>query len=994
MARVGARIKPVYLYLLGSFRVAFGQGSAPSKTDKHPFVDRVAFGNPRPPPPPAVPFRLGTRKVEALLAYLALHPGAHAREKLAALCWGEVSDVQARNSLRNALATINRKLDPRLLIVDRECVEINPAFPLWVDAVQLTDGRGTPFTRANAQTLVELYRGDLLADFYDDWIIAERDRLRARYVETLLRLVQDARSCSEYARAIQLARQVLAREPANERAHQHLMFAYVASGNPAAALAQYDECRRALRAELDVEPMPETTALYEWCKRTPSAASSAARITNLPIPISSFIGRQREVTELKKLLAPISSQAITRGAHHNHRANAPYDNLRPPHVSGRVQAAGGVRLLTLTGAGGSGKTRLAIAVATDLLDAFKDGVWWVELSPFSDPWLVPQAVARALGVREAGTQPILQALVQFLAPRQCLLVLDNCEHLLSACAEITEHLLCACPNLTIVATSREALGITGEHNWLVPLLTLPTPDTHLDKLKENDAIRLFVARAHAVKTDFQLTERNAPAAAQICRTLDDIPLAIELAAARVSMLSLNEIAGKLDNCFNLLTMGSRTALPRQQTLRAMIDWSYDLLSPGDALLFRQLAVFTGGRTLDAASHVCTADVSLLNTLNHLVNKSLLYTEERDGTTRYRFLETIRQYAREKLVRSGEAEPLRRRHLDYFLAWAEKAAVELQGGAQVEWTNRLEAEHENLGAALQYALEANAVESGMRLAVALGRFWELRGYASEALRWLQEFLASPVPVPAALRARALYRMGYLQFHLCDYANARVAYRASLALQIEIGDKLGSAQTLGSLAGISWAEQNYRGARELLEQSLVVRREVGSKIGIASALNNLGIVAAFEHDYAAARAYLDESLVINVELGNQWGSADALQNLAELDVLEQKTDDARDHLRRALELYRSLQGKPGIVRTLESLATVAIIEERARIAAQLFGAVEMLRENIHLPLMPSAVEEHARYVERVRAALGQPAFDAAWTEGRALSPDQAIELALTV
>ncbi|HEX7587821.1 MAG TPA: BTAD domain-containing putative transcriptional regulator, partial [Anaerolineae bacterium] len=455
------------------------------------------------------PIHLPRRKVEALLAYLVLYPQTHSREKLASLFWGDFADRQAFKSLRTALPILRRELGDRLLLVDRESVQLNPAFPLWLDVREFEKQAATFLsdTSANpASVNLQLYAGELFADFYDDWILPERERLHRLYLETLARLIQQYRAQSEYERAIEFAQKALAIDRADERVHQHLMFCYVALGNRSAAREQYDQCVRALREELDVEPAPETTALANWIKQTPGENSSdAARLTNLPIPLSSFIGRKREMAEIKQLLAT-------------------------------------THCVTFTGAGGSGKTRLAIQVATDLVDTFKDGVWWVELAALTDGARVAQATAIALGVRESPNETIDETLCNFLRSRQLLLVLDNCEHLIAACSQLVSRLLSACPHLQVLATSREAMGVAGEVSWHVPTLSLPDPlkSSLVDLMMEYESVRLFVERATAVNRDFSLTDENVVAVAQVCRRLDGMPLAIELAAARVMSLSVHE----------------------------------------------------------------------------------------------------------------------------------------------------------------------------------------------------------------------------------------------------------------------------------------------------------------------------------------------------------------------------------------------------------------------------------------------------------------------
>jgi predicted ATPase len=537
---------------------------------------------------------------------------------------------------------------------------------------------------------LKLYSGDLLADLYDDWIAPERDRLHALYIDALLRLTQTMRSRSEYGRAVEFAQQVLERDRANERAHQHLMFCYLAMGNRTSALRQYEECRCALKEELGVEPSAETTALYDWVLQTPSTIrSDAARITNLLIPASSFIGRAQEIAQVKRLL----------------EAN---------------------RLVTCTGIGGCGKTRLALQVATDLIDAFRDGVWWIELGPLTDERLVPQAIAKALGIWERPDQSLLDTVCQAMGERKLALVIDNCEHLVATCAQVTERLLGACPQLRILATSRHALGVAGETVFQVPSLSYPESDDATSLPMAYESVRLFTERARAFKSDFQMTGVNVRAVAQICRQLDGIPLAIELAAARVQALTAVEIAANLDDLFTLLTLGNRTATPRQQTLRASMDWSYRLLTAEERRLFNRLAVFVGGFTFQAGQVIVGGidRAEMLDLLTRLVQKSLVSAEPREGTTRYHYQETVRLYAREKLVGSGEAESVGERHAGYFAALVEEGNEKLRSSEQAYWLDLLDTEYDNVRAALSWAHANQHHDIGLRLAGALSLFWFL------------------------------------------------------------------------------------------------------------------------------------------------------------------------------------------------------------------------------------------------------------------------------
>jgi predicted ATPase/class 3 adenylate cyclase len=497
---------------------------------------------------------------------------------------------------------------------------------------------------------------------------------------------------------------------------------------------------------------------------------------NLPLQLTSFIGREREVLTIKRLLAPHNSPSEQSG--HARRAE---DNAR---AEGHEEREGGnpARLLTLTGVGGTGKTRLALRVAADVFDAYPDGVWLVRLASLNDPAHVPQAVASVIGVREQPGQPLVSTLETDLRAKHLLLILDDCEHLIDACAQLADSLLRACPNLRIIATSREVLSIAGEMSFRVPSLSLPPllppvgaaepvpgqdqravredlasydVETWTQHLGCSEAMQLFVDRALATDSDFHVTSANSRAAAQICRQLDGIPLAIELAAARVKTLTVEQIATRLSERFRLLTGGSRIAPRRHQTLRALVDWSYDLLSEKERTLLRRISVFSGGCTLEAAEDICAdrtdrrageqddpgvravLDASeILDLISRLVDKSLIVVDQESNSqaVRYRMLETIRQYAVEKLLESGEGESMRARHLTFFVRLAQKAESRMHGTEQLTWFERLETEHDNLGTALDWSLEEGSSEEGVRLAAAMRWFWYMRGYWREGREW--------------------------------------------------------------------------------------------------------------------------------------------------------------------------------------------------------------------------------------------------------------------
>lgn len=696
----------------------------------------------------------------------------------------------------------------------------------------------------------------------------------------------------------------------------------------------------------------------------PPLKSLDALPNNLPSQLTSFIGREHETAEIKRLLLT-------------------------------------TRLLTLTGPGGCGKTRLALHVAAELLEQYPDGVWLAELAALSDPSLLLQTIASVLKVREQAGYTLLTAVLDYLQPRRLLLILDNCEHLIEACAQLGETLLRTCPNVQILATSRELLGITGETAWRVPPLSLPDLARlpSLENLMQYEAIQLFLERVMAASPTFALTSQNAPAVAQICQRLDGIPLAIELAAARVKVLAVEQIAARLDDRFKLLTGGSRIALRRQQTLQATIDWSYELLSEQEQILFRRLSVFKGGCLLEAAEAVCADErvdkYEILGLLSQLVDKSLLLKEDRGNQARYRLLETVQQYSLEKLRESVEEAALHRRHLDFFVGLAEQAEPELRGADQKIWLEKLEMEHDNLRVALEWSkTDASASELGLRLAGALWAFWEIRGILSEGRAWLEELLRATATsnVSASVRAKALRGAGVLANYQNDHERAHALLQESLALLRQLGDKRGIAVSLNNLgiAARNWGD--HAQAAVFYEEGLALWKELGDKRGIAASLVNLAIVARSQRDYARATTLYEEGLSLFRELSNKLGIAITLNNLGVLAEDQGNYERAVALYKESLSLHHELGNKLGISGCLSNIAAVAGEQGHPKRAARLFGAAEALREVINASLSSDERAEYDRKVAVVRAKLDEAIFAEAWAQGRVMTLDQAVSYAL--
>ena len=727
----------------------------------------------------------------------------------------------------------------------------------------------------------------------------------------------------------------------------------------------------------------------------------------LTTPLTSFIGRERELAELLRLLQ------VT-------------------------------RLVTLTGTGGVGKTRLALQVAEAVASAATDGASLVDLSPLSDPALVPHAVAAALSVREEPDRPLVTTLSDALRTSERLVVMDNCEHLIVACAHLVDALLRACPRLRILATSREPLGVDGEVTWPVPPLSLPAPGQPLSRegVLAAEAVRLFVERAVAALPAFAVTEERLPVIARICRQLDGIPLAIELAAAQLRALSVEQIAAHLDDRFRLLVGRSRTAPARHQTLRALVDWSYDLLSSVEQAVLRRLAAFAGGWTLEAAEVVCagppvaSSDVLLL--LAQLVEKSLVVMEERGGGTRYRFLDTIRHYALQQLRDAGEEVPAGSRHAGWMLNLAEQGELEIIGQEQVVWIGLLETELDNLRRALDWS-DANepAAETALRLLGATSRFWEWRGHINEGAARLEHALARGVHSPTSARAKALVGALRLEWRRANLARTRAIGEECVRLCLGTGEQLSQATALRYLGYTAAGLGDQLTARRCAEEGLAVARQAGSqreiaydlrllstahvwagellparrladealsisdslvdRVNAAMALIHVGLVAVAQEDYADAERFLDQGLAVAEQIGYAVVTGCALVALG---YLAETLGDDRTALQRYRDCLRQIHPREDfeyVVAALEASARLAARKGLADQSARLLGAVSALRAGLVSPVLaifPPTVsaERREESLTLARDRCGVEGFAVAWAEGQAMSLEEAIACAL--
>jgi predicted ATPase/DNA-binding SARP family transcriptional activator len=992
----------VRVWMLGAFRISVGSGRTIEQGE----------------------WRL--RKAANLVKLLALAPGHRLhREQAMALLWPDSGKRAASNNLRQVLYGARRILDPasgspeRYLTLRDEQIALCPDGQLWVDVDAFEEAAATARRSrdpAAYRAAIDLYSGELLPeDRYEEWAEGRREQLRQLYLALIAELASLYEGRGEYASAIEALVMVTSEEPTLEEAHASLMRLYARSKRPERVLAQYERLREALRKSTGTQPAEATRRLRDEIatgRLPPSSrvdltrgASSNGAKHNLPAPMSSFVGREREMVEVKRTLAM-------------------------------------TRLLTLTGAGGSGKTRLSLEVARDLVGSYPDGVWFVELAPLSDDGLVTQEVANVLGVQERPGEPLADALVEALSAKEMLLVIDNCEHLVEEAARLVDRLLASCPHLKVLVTSREPLAVSGEVNWSVPPLSLPDAangGVDVGALMRYEAVRLFIDRARLRLLDFEVTRENAGAVTRVCRKLEGIPLAIELATARMGALAVEQVAQRLETSLDVLKGTSRSVAPRQQTLRATLDWSHDLLSDDERTFFGRLSVFAGGWTLEAAEAVCSGDAigrdEVLDLLGGLVDKSLVVAGAgTEGTVRYRMLEPIRQYSGQKLDESGEVGTVQDCHAEYFLALAEEAEPHLVGPQEQRWLESLEEEHDNIRKVFSWSFGHGDPELGLRLAGAVWWFWYRQGRYREGRKRLREALTKASEAPPSARVKALGGIGWLAYELGDLDQMREATTRALSIIDEarlpgeqkvfslnlLGDASrleGDLQRAAQLAeeGLSLSRKagnlqstlhsllvrgnssdlpgNLDETRAFYEEGLTLSRQLGSAYWRGVFLSSLGITFLFAGDYERATALFEEkkSELTRRRRANS-DLADSNDNLGWAALFSGDLARAKVLHEESLALFQELSDKRGTSDCLQGLACAAGSEGEPSRAAKLFGAAQALRETMGISrtLAENASEEP--YLVRARSRLDEASWETAFAKGKAMTTQRAVEYAL--
>ena len=931
----------------------------------------------------------GLPKVGPLFVHLLLNPKLPiSRDSLAFLLWPDVSEAEARANLRRHLYELRRILPPNQpwILSTNSTVQWNPAGATWVDVLE--------FQHLVAQKAFEeaiaLYEADFLPDLYEDWIIAERERLREHYFTALTQLMNLARQEGNYKQAMSYARHVLNLDPLREDVAREMVALRYETGDRPGAIQEYQRFAHLLKEELGVSPMPETVALYQMVNQNlplPGriaplpAASQDPTPTNLPTPLTSFIGRQTEIADLLELLGS------------------------------------GTRLITLTGPGGTGKTRLAIEASRQLYQSrpeqFPDGFFFVGLSAITNSNLVLPTLAGTLGVRDTGRESLQKTITNFLHHKKLLLILDNFEQLLPAAPLISE-LLGHAPALCALVTSRTILELYGEQEFAVA----PLPTEKLEKLVQSDqnspailtdlgnnpAIALFVARAQTATPAFKLTSDNCLAIAEICARLDGLPLAIELAAARSKLFSPVAMLSQFKSSLSFLSQRARNLPARHQTLRDTIAWSYDLLESEEKQLLAALSVFRGPFSLEAAQAVLESDQWwLIDKLQSLVDKSMLrqLAPAGDDQPHFRMLLTIREFAQEQLAHYPDLTQLQTKHANYYKNLADQAFFAARSHEHHKWNSQLLAADDNIRTAMEWALghptDPEILDSGALLCACLDNFWQIHGRLNEGRSWQARFIPFYPQLSPKTAVRLLNTSGWFAQLQGDYELAKTHHSQALKIARELNQLPMIASTLILLGTHAGRTGNYPEAERLLSEALTFRPLITNSPGMSfyswpALLNNLAVVVKYLGQYERAISLLEETYKLQEAVGNKQGMAGALANIGNIAILQQNFAYATQLYQRSVALRRQLNDQVGLVNVLTGLGHLAIAQGKYEQGVQLYAAFQAIGKNLNISITPAARPTYEENVILGQAALGELAFATAWGHGATLSLEEALSLVI--
>lgn len=989
---------------------------------------------------------VGPKRV-ALLSYLILRSprGFQRRDTLLGLLWPELDQDHARSSLRNMLYVMRRWLGEGVLVSRGDEELAIDSARLWCDAAAFD----VELKQGNPEEALTLYRGELLPGFFvsgavdfDRWLEDERRELKDKASSAAWSLANRFMTAGNMARAKHWAGRALAISPYDEDALRRLIAVFEQNGDCAGAIALYEDFRSRLATDLDLAPSDETQAIVERLRaRLKPSRTSGPREDHERRSTSAKQGSAKQGSAL----GPSVSLAA---AEEEDRISLPQPCLpyniptQPTALLGReeeleriraILLGSKTRMLTLTGAPGTGKTRLALQLANEMAGHFRNGVAAVFLASVTKTERVAFAMAHALGLRERGSGPVIDRLQEYLRPLHALVVLDNFEQVLGA-SSVVSQLLAGCPDLMLVVTSRAALRVRGERELVVPPLKVPGAQhlSEVEHLSTYAAVQLFVERAQAVRASFAIGERNAAAVVDICRRLDGLPLAIELAAARVRMFPPAVIVDRLKDRIDFLTEGPRDLPAHQQTIRSTIDWSYNLLSRAEQRLFRHLGVFVGGFTFVAAEDIAGEVSDLTEKLSSLIDKSLVTRVDReDGEPRYSMLEMLREYAYQHLVSEGEAEDAQRRYAEFYTAFAERADPALKGREQAAWLERLESEHDNLRAVLTWAAGHDSHLTA-RIACGLSRFWSARGHFTEGREWLERVVQNVDAIPPALQVRALNSAGVLANCQAEYARAIELWERALALGRLVGDEhevsrsltnlagayvqLGEveqatnlleqalatcgddkrvrASILGNLGYVEYVQGKRQSERVLWEECLQLNREIGDTNNTVVALNNLAYSYLSEGEAEKAEQFVEEALRLSEQLGTSTAACILVENMAWLAQIRGQDERAVSLNKEALEMARRSGGARQFLSIIQSLGELSQKEHRPGRAARLYAISSSIAEQ--RGFLGSTLLERRKSeanISALRSSMGEAAFEEAWAEGAAMSLDEALAFALS-
>ncbi len=972
---------------------------------------------------------INTARLQSLLAYLAVHQdSAVSRQSLAFMFWPDTSEAQARANLRNLLHKLRASLPDanRFLSIGQHTVQWQTSASCTLDVDQFLSSASQLTSIPDLKRAVQIYAGDFMPDCYEDWAQTVRENLRQRYLSSLEKLFLLLAEDRNHREALEYAQILLRQEPTREETYRHLMGLYAQRGDRASVVRIYNTCVTVLERELGLEPSPATQKAYEnslgqathWDLPVDSSPVSLEQHLghNLPASLTSFVGRSQELEQIDILLSR-------------------------------------ERLVTLSGPGGIGKTRLALTAVRQLVANFRDGVFMVDLAAVNDPGMVTGAIADALQANDEVQSAGLDGLIDLLRDQNLLLLLDNCEHLTGEVATVALALLQACPGLRIVTTSREALNVYGETVWQVPALPVPTSSEHID-LQDltaltqtwltNESVELFIERAKSTLPTFQPDTQALLAIAAICRHLDGMPLAIEMAAARVKTLSVIQIVQRLDNTLDLLGTSSTTALPRHRTMEAVMDWSYDMLTGTERELFARLSVFSGHFSLQAVEQICQGkgirEAEILELLASLVDKSLVGTLPILPEARFRLHEIARQYGRRKLEAQRQLVHWQNRHLDYFISLAGEAEPKLRAAEQLEWLSRLDLEVENLRAALRLALQEidaphyRYADRAARLVGALWVYWFIRGHFSEGRHLAEQALAlldrTEQPGPALVKV--LYTAASFALFQGDFARGEALSQRSLAVSREHGDAFGEvisyhhfamianargdrssaarhyrrglkiATQFGDpwligvmksgLGAIAADSNDYENAVKHYQQSLELGRQFDDKFRILYSVMNLSNLALLQGDFRQAAILTEETLSLSRLIGERRGIAVALLNLGRIAMQEQQNQRAGEYLRQSIRIVWATRDRATVIEHLVYLVSYEMREGRFEIAARLLAACEAGLSGFPAGFRLVNQDIFDQSARELQECLDQGVFTAAWTLGRLMSLEQAVSFAL--